>query len=306
MTLALLCGTRRGLAVLQEVQRLLPPDEVRVVTYPEARGEPRFTDDVVATASSAGSRVEVATRPHGPGWEWLWDDLDLALMVHWRSMLPMTALNRARRGALVMHDSLLPAYRGFSPTVWAMVNGETRCGVTLFHAAEEVDTGDVVDQRAVDVAPDATIADVVDDVTDAYVAVVRRSLMPLLAGTAPRKPQDHAAATYACKRTRDDDRLDWSASTQRVLDMVRALTRPYQGAWTLLGEERCTVWAASPALQGRRWVRQVPGRVVEVRRGEGVIVMTGDGAVLVRTLSIGDAAPQPAADVLRTLTTTLR
>lgn len=305
MTVTLLCGTRRGLAVLGELQALVPPESIRVVTYEEAAGEPPFTRQIVERAERRGSRVVIAPKPFGPGWEWLWADLDLAMMVHWRSLLPMDVLRNARRGAIVLHDSLLPEYRGFSPTVWAVANGEDRCGVTMFHAQDEVDMGDVVDQEAVEIRADATMREIVDAVTDAYLRVVRRSLHLLLEGTALRWPQDHSRATYACKRSRDDDRIDWTATSARVLDTIRAGGRPYQGAWTTLHGETLSVWEARPAPAERRWVRQVPGRVVEVRDG-GVVVMTGDGTVMLVSAGRDNGDVAPAAELIRGLSTTLR
>src|SRR5690606_18388029 len=124
---------------------------------------------------------------------------------------PSAIYERARLGAFVFHDSLLPAYRGFSPTVWAIINGEDNTGVTLFHMADDVDSGDIVAQQRVSIAPDETIADVLENVTQAYLSVLESYLPALMDGSAPRIPQEHEAATYTCKRLPEDNAIDWHA-----------------------------------------------------------------------------------------------
>jgi methionyl-tRNA formyltransferase len=211
---------------------------------------------------------------------------------------------RPARGSYVIHDSLLPAYRGFSPTVWALVNGEQETGATLFAMEEGVDSGDVLGQEAVGIGPDDTIADVMARLTPAYERLVRDCIPAVLAGTAARRPQDESRATYTCRRVPADNVIRWDASTERIHNLIRAVTRPYPGALTRLEGRELRIWRAAP-LRDRRYVGLVPGRVAEIRPGDGVVVLTGDGGLLVREIQFEGEAPQPAAEAVRSLSLTL-
>src|SRR5262249_44273378 len=151
---------------------------------------------------------------------------------------------RARLGAYVFHDSLLPRYRGFSPTVWAMINGESETGATLFAVSEEVDYGDIIAQSRVSINSDETIAEVMERVTDAYLLLLEQNLPRLMSGNVPRTPQDHLRATYTSKRVPEDNRIMWNSPTDVIHNLIRAVTRPYTGAYTYLDDMKLIVWSA--------------------------------------------------------------
>ena len=285
----MLCATQRGLRVLERVSALAPGAIVGVCTFDEDPDEPPFAADIEALAADVGAPF-LRVRRFGPGeLEALAgsEGADLLLAVHWRYLLPPPLLPLFRAGAFVLHDSLLPSYRGFSPTVWAIVNGEARTGATLFEAAPAVDAGAIVGQEEVDIGPDETIADVMAKVTDAYLSLVERYLPSLVDGSAPRHPQDESRATYTCRRSSADNRIDWSAPTDRVWDLIRTVTAPYPGAFSYLDGARLTVWAAERVEPTPSYVGRIPGRVVEVRPGRGSVVLTGDGALLVSSVQLG-------------------
>lgn len=303
--IVLLCATRRGHAFLERLRRLCPADELTVVSFPEAPGEPPFLNDIAALAAAGGARMFVTRNVEGPDCAALWSKpVDLLLMVHWRYLLAPSTLQRARLGAVVLHDSLLPAYRGFSPTVWAIVNGEREAGATMLHAAADFDAGDIIDQERVPIGPDDTIADVFESTTAAYLRLLERNIAALREGRAPRRPQDEAQATYTCRRTAEDGRIDWSRPARAIHDLIRGSTRPYAGAFTFEGGRRVTIWSSRLDPIPWRFVGSVPGRVVRVVPGEGVIVLTGDGTVMIGRVQVDDGPEQCAADAFRSLSTT--
>jgi len=302
-----LCATQRGLRVLERVSTLLPGAVVGVCTFEEDASEPPFAADIEALAAAIGApflrvkrfglaELDALTGSQGA---------DLLLAAHWRYLLPPPLLPRFRSGAFVLHDSLLPSYRGFSPTVWAMVNGETRTGATLFEAVPAVDAGAIVGQEEVAIDPDETIADVMTKVTDAYLALVERFLPALVDGSAPRRPQDESRATYTCKRSPADNHIDWSAPTDRVWNLIRAVTAPYSGAYSHLDGARLTVWAAERVEPLLTYVGRVPGRVVEIRPGRGSVVLTGDGALLLSRLQAEGDVARNGDEILHLLSQTL-
>lgn len=307
MRIGLLCATRRGYRVLETLIALLPEARLVVFSFREQPGEPPFMDDIRALTLAHGGEFVEVRQLGGRRWERIWAaaPIDLLLVVSWRYMVPAEVYSRPWLGTFVFHDSLLPAYRGFGPTVWAIVNGEDHTGVTLFAIAAEVDAGEIVAQQRVPIGPDETIAEVLERVTERYLDLLTRYLPRLLAGDAPRVAQDHARATFTCRRLPEDNRIDWSAPTTAIYNLVRAVTAPYGGAFTTLDGQRLIVWAARPLQPARRYVGRVAGRVVEIRPGEGTVVLTGDGALLVTRVQLDGQEPVCAAEILNSVSQTL-
>lgn len=198
---------------------------------------------------------------------------DLIFSFYYRRMIPMAVLAAARRGAFNLHGSLLPRYRGKAPVNWAVLQGERETGVTLHHMAARADAGDIVDQEAVPIGTQDTAYDVMKRLVPAARRVVDRQLAALKAGTAPRRPQDESQATKFGGRRPEDGRIDWGQAAQRIVDLVRAVAKPYPGAFTAANGRRLLVWAARPAGAAR------PGRPGEVLTAAPLVVAAGEGAV---------------------------
>jgi methionyl-tRNA formyltransferase len=160
---------------------------------------------------------------------------DFLFSFYYRNMLKPPLLAVPKRGALNMHGSLLPKYRGRVPVNWAVINGETETGATLHYMTEKPDAGDIVDQQAVPILPDDTAADVFHKVTAAAANVLDRSMSALIAGTAPRIPQNLAVGSYFGGRKPDDGRIDWRLRAAQVHNLVRGVAPPYPGAFTTIG-----------------------------------------------------------------------
>ncbi len=159
---------------------------------------------------------------------------DFLFSFYYRLMLKAPLLALAPRGALNMHGSLLPKYRGRVPINWAIIHGETETGATLHYMTEKPDNGDIVGQSAVPILPDETAKDVFDKVTLAAATVLDRSLPLLAAGTAPRLPQDLNHGSYFGGRKPEDGVIDWSRDAASIHNLVRAVAPPYPGASTTL------------------------------------------------------------------------
>ncbi len=300
MRLALACAGRRGLRFLRRLTELAPEARLAVFSFCEEPHEPPFLDDIRAVALAGGHDFLETRKLDGPRALAWWDVLgptELLLVVGWRYLIRRVAYERPRRGTFVLHDSLLPLYRGFSPTVWAVRNGDRQTGATLFAVADAVDSGPVVGQQAAPIGPDHTIAEVAERVTGAYLTLLERHLPELLAGTARLVPQDESRATAAPRRTRDDDRILWHEPARRVHDLIRAVTVPYRGAFCRWRGKILSVWSA--AVQDEAGDSQPAGLVVRRAPGEGVVVSAGRGAVLLRRVQV-EGAPACRADELLT------
>lgn len=251
---------------------------VAVFTHQDDAHETGWFRSVPQLAAQRGIPVYTPDSLKDPQWEALVKSLhpDLLLSLYYRNMIPERIFAQARLGAYNMHGSYLPRYRGRAPLNWAIIHGEDHTGVSLHVMEKSADTGDIVDQEKVPIGPRESAGDLTGRVREAAVRVLDRQLDALLAGAAPRTPQNHALATYFGKRTPEDGRIDWAGPSKNIFNLVRAVTRPFPGAFTrTMWGERLTVWwgecVAVPA--GAETLR--PGTVVN---SVPIIVRTLDGA----------------------------
>jgi methionyl-tRNA formyltransferase len=203
-------------------------------THADDPGENQWFGSVRELARRHGLRVETPDTPNTP--EWLaaarTTAPDFLFSFYYRYMLSADWLLLPRRGALNMHGSLLPKYRGRAPVHWAILKGETETGASLHYMLEKPDAGALVDQQSVPILENDTALDVSLKVTEAAVTVLRRSLPALIAGTAPARPLDLSKGSYFGRRRPEDGRLDWTLSARAVHDLVRAVAPPFPGAFT--------------------------------------------------------------------------
>ncbi|HYE86609.1 MAG TPA: methionyl-tRNA formyltransferase [Vicinamibacterales bacterium] len=201
----------------------------------------------------------------------------LLMVVGWYHLVTAGIRALAPRGAVGVHASMLPRYRGGAPLVWAIINGERETGVTLFHLVDRVDAGDIVDQRRIAIGADETIADVVPRSTDAAVSLIVEHAPALLDGTAPRRAQAEFDATVMPQRRPEDGVIDWARMTARgVHDWVRAQTRPYPGAFALADGRQLFAWrtrVSSTAAESA-----APGTIVDMT--DRLLVTCADGGVV--------------------------
>jgi methionyl-tRNA formyltransferase len=159
---------------------------------------------------------------------------DFFFSFYYREMLKRELLEIPKHGALNMHGSLLPKYRGRVPVNWAIIHGETKTGATLHYMTEKPDNGDIVAQQAVPILPNDTALQVFQKVTVAAEMALNACLPDLLAGRAQAVKQDLTKGGYFGGRKAEDGVIDWSLSAQAIHNLVRAVAPPYPGATTLL------------------------------------------------------------------------
>jgi methionyl-tRNA formyltransferase len=165
-------------------------------------------------------------------------DPEFVFSFYYRSMLKTPLLNVARRGALNMHGSLLPKYRGRAPVNWAILRGERETGATLHYMVDRADAGDIVDQLAVPILQDDDAREVFNKVTVAAEIVLARSLPLLLTGRERRIAQTVEPNSYFGRRRPEDGRIDWSWPATRIHNLVRAVAPPFPGAFAMVDGQR--------------------------------------------------------------------
>ena len=216
---------------------------------------------------------------------------DLLLSFYYRTMIREEVLEIPRLGALNLHGSYLPKYRGRVPVNWAVINGESETGATLHYMVQKPDAGDIVDQEKVAISFTDTALDVFNKVTQAAVTVLSRSIGPLLEGRAPRTPMDLSRGSYFGGRRPADGLIDWHKSALQIYNLIRGVTHPYPGAFTILNGKKIVIWSATP-VEGKG----EPGKIVSLAP---LLVGTGSGLLEIRSLQEDEDAEQDAAAYAR-------
>lgn len=208
-----------------------------VVTHQDDAKETIWFGSVAATAREHDIPVITPEDPNAPTVVARITQLqpDFLFSFYYRLMLKPAVLAAAKRGALNMHGSLLPKYRGRVPVNWAVLKGERETGATLHYMTEKPDNGDIVTQVAVPILPDDTAQEVFDKVTVAAELALDGILPDLVAGHAPRVKQDLAKGAYFGGRKPADGIIDWNRDARSIHDLVRAVAPPYPGAFTQVG-----------------------------------------------------------------------
>ncbi len=209
---------------------------------------------------------------------------DFLFSCYYRQMLKKPLLDLPTRGALNLHGSLLPRYRGRCPVNWVLINDEKETGITLHYMEEKPDKGDIVGQERVAITAEDTALTLFARMTVAAGTLLREAYPLLRAGTAPRVPQDQSRASYFGGRGPADGRISWDKDALAVYNLVRAVTHPYPGAFTHLRGKKLFIWAgkplADPATEPPGASRE-PGLVTAHLPGEGLLVTTGQGHFLI-------------------------
>jgi len=185
-----------------------------------------------------------------------------------------------------LHPSLLPAYRGGAPLVWALINGEQSTGVSLFYFDEGMDTGDLVGQESFDLGPDEDIAQVLQKAAQTSVSLLRQFARPLARGEAPRLRQATEGVSYGALRKPQDGALDFERGNLEIHNFVRAQAPPYPGAFCALTNPRTSRDAELITItKTRPYAHQcygTPGLISHLDKGLPVLCC-GQGALWVLT-----------------------
>ena len=262
--------------------RELGDEIVAVVTHADDPQENIWFASVRQLAFDHYLPVYQPADPNDPGFVAAMQALqpDFLFSCYYRHMLKQPLLNLPRLGALNLHGSLLPRYRGRCPLNWVLVHGETETGVTLHYMVERADQGDIVGFKRVPITYEDTAVTLFAKLTAASLELIRETYPLLRAGTAPRLSQDHNQASYYGGRTPADGRIDWRHSAQQTYNLVRAVTHPYPGALTFFQGRKLLIWAGQ-VMTAPVTAPSEPGQVTAGVPGEGLLVATGAGHFLI-------------------------
>ncbi len=245
-----------------------------VFTHRDDPNEAQWFDSVAELASGLGIPVFAPENINHPLWVEKIRSFspDILFSFYYRDMVKPEILDIPPRGCLNLHGSLLPRYRGRCPINWVLVNGESETGVTLHHMTPRPDDGDMVGQTSIPIDDDDTALTLHRKAAAAAAALLDESLPQIVGGHAPRTPQDERAASYFGGRRPADGEIDWGQPAAQVRNLVRAVTHPYPGAFSHVGNRQCFFWSVR-AVDGDD---AEPGTILSVAP---LTVRCGQGAV---------------------------
>ncbi len=199
---------------------------------------------------------------------------DVAVVVAYGRILPEGFLNAFPRGAINVHFSLLPKYRGAAPVNWAIVNGETKTGVTTMKMDAGLDTGDILLQKEIEILSQETAPELMGRLAKAGAGLLSETLSELDKIIPAR--QDHGQATLAPIMKKGDGVIDWNLTAEKINDRVRGF-QPFPTAHTFYQGKRMIVWMSQPAPENI--TGKEPGEILTAA-DENLLVACGGDTVL--------------------------
>lgn len=216
---------------------------------------------------------------------------DWLFVIGLSQLVPKELGDLARAGAVGFHPTPLPEGRGRAPVAWTILL-DRPAAANLFFLTDEADAGDIIEQRPVEVLPDDYAADLIAR-TNVVLEQMVADLSPAFAsGQVPRTPQDHSMATHYARRQPEDGLIDWSQPADAIYRLVRAVSRPYPGAFTFASGKKVMIWRARP-IEGTD-TGSAPGTIIMTREGKPV-VQTAGGLLTLTTVEGVDAAREALA-----------
>lgn len=219
---------------------------------------------------------------------------DLCVTAAFGQILSQEALDIPPLGTVNVHASLLPRYRGSAPINWCIIKGESATGVTTMMTDRGIDTGDILLQRSLDILPQETAGELTPRLAQLGAALLVETLAAIQRGDCPRQAQDGQQSSYYPMLDRHMGELDWGKSARELHNLIRGLN-PWPAAFTDSPNGRLKLLRAEPQ-EGQCGT---PGRILTADGRRGLLVQTGDGALLVTQLQAQGGRAMDARDYLR-------
>ncbi|MGE5607505.1 MAG: methionyl-tRNA formyltransferase [Bacteroidota bacterium] len=222
---------------------------------------------------------------------------DLVVVVAFGQKIPVEILNGPKYGCINVHGSLLPKYRGADPIRRALLNGDRVTGITTMHMNEGWDTGDIIFQEELEVGSDENYGSLYCRLAELGGKMLVQTIEALVAGKAPRVPQDDRLATKAFKVKPEQYRIDWNEPAEKIHNLVRALA-PSPGAETYFNSERLKILETRMIDPSECNIIKDcgPGGILRIMKNEGLLIATGDRPLLITKMQPAGKRVMPAND----------
>lgn len=213
---------------------------------------------------------------------------DLIAVVNFEQILKEDIIGIPPRGCINTHASLLPKYRGRAPLNWAMLNGEKETGVTVHYIEKGIDTGDIISQVKIEINESDYIEDLLGKAKKLYPLIVDEAIEKIQKNRVNPIKQELSKGFYCGKRTARDGQIKWEKPAGEILNLIRAVSRPYPGAYTYYGTAKVVIWKAVEAPQTEEQKGLENGTVLEVKPGYLMVKSEGGNLKLTEYEMVND------------------
>ncbi|WP_434122110.1 methionyl-tRNA formyltransferase [Salinicoccus roseus] len=210
-------------------------------------------------------------------------NIDYIMSFGYRRMISQKVIDQASIAALGSHFSPLPRYRGFAPLNWLLINGEDYTAVNLFYLDKEVDNGDIVSSKRVNISYEDDINTLFDKCLKTFETLMIEVLPSIEDNNFTTTKQKNEEASYTCARAPEDGKIVWNCTSSEIYNLVRGLTYPYPGAFTFLRNKKLIILSCEE-YDSKNYVGRIPGRVIKVIKDSGVVVLCGDKAIYIKEI----------------------
>lgn len=200
---------------------------------------------------------------------------DLIVTAAFGQFLPETLLKAPKLGAINVHASLLPKYRGGAPVHYSIIKGDSETGVTIMRMVKKMDAGDMLSQKAIPISKTDDVGSMFDKLSLLGKDMLLEMLPEFIAGNIKETPQDETLVTYSPNITREEEQIDWNKTSELIDCQVRGM-RPWPVAFTTYQETRVKLWDTTPLDET---TIKAPGTIIKINK-KNFLVACGEGTVL--------------------------
>ncbi len=172
---------------------------------------------------------------------------DVIVVIAYGKILPPWLIRLPKYGCVNIHASILPKYRGAAPIHYAILNGDTKTGVTIMHMDDGLDTGDIIDIAEIDILPDETTGALFNRIAELGARTISPVLDKWVNGDIQSTPQDNSLASHTSKITKEMGLIDWNQPADKIVNLIHGLN-PAPGCYTFLQGKRLKVWRAQKMI----------------------------------------------------------
>ena len=218
---------------------------------------------------------------------------DLIIESGWSQIIPSSILSVPKKGCIGLHYAWLPDYRGRASLNWALIRGEKNWGVSLFYLVEQVDAGGIIDRRRFAIEDRDDINTLYDKADSLGVQMIGENLPAIESDEVIVVHQSTEEGLNLSRRRPKDGEIDWTQANTAIHNMIRAIAKPFPGAYTSINGRRLYIWESLVLDTGSG----PPGTISNIVDGRGVIAHTGNGNLLITRAQIEDGIEKWADDL---------
>jgi methionyl-tRNA formyltransferase len=194
------------------------------------------------------------------------------IVIGWQYLLPIELNAYLPDKIIIFHDSLLPKYRGFCPTATAILKGDEHLGISILYASEEMDVGELILQKSVEINDTVYIEDAIKIISKLYCDCAKELIDLVQSNKIKEQKQDETSATYCIWRNPEDNEINWDSSARDIFNLIRASGYPYFGAYTSLQNDLIRVWEATLPDYDINFEIRDTGKIWKIENGKPIII----------------------------------